>query len=338
MTNRLTASLGSFLISSITALALGASSATSAQPDKPKPEKIDWGKEVNGLAVSIAPAKDEGKFVLRWRNVGKATLELPWVRFNSDAIYKSRDDLLGHVHLKNADGKLTPARTYKFPIIGGPPYRPRTVILDPDKVHEETIDLWTYVEKQAGGGRYQLSIELEIRTGYAPSRKDVKYWTGKVQSNVLDVKLAPKAEGRTEPGKADEKKAEDGFISLLNGKSFAGWKIVGAKGAGKAWAIHQNAIVKGRFQSMLVCAGQPSSCMVTDKTYKNYILRFDWQFGGGEAKELKNDTDYEGDGASIVCILSGFIPGLADPRVCGVAVACGKPPGGVSSPLSRPGR
>jgi hypothetical protein len=148
-----------------------------AKPANINPENTAWGKEVSGLAVSIAPAKEEGKFIVRWKNVGKETLE-------------RLDDLLGHVFLKGPDGKLAPTRTYKFPIIGGPPYRPRTVILVPDKIHQETIDVWTYVDKPAAAGNYQLSISLEIKNGFAPSRKGAKYWTGMIESNVLEVKLA----------------------------------------------------------------------------------------------------------------------------------------------------
>ncbi len=163
-----------------------------AQPggDQPKPDPVVWGKEVNGLAVSLSPAKDNaGKFVLRWKNVGKETLELPWVRFGSDGVYKNLDDLHHHVFLKGPDGTLAPAREYKFPIIGGPPYRPRTVILEPGKIHQETIDLWAYVDRPAKEGTYELHIEMEIKSSFAPSQKDARYWTGKIQSNTIEVKL-----------------------------------------------------------------------------------------------------------------------------------------------------
>jgi hypothetical protein len=167
---------------------------TNAKPAKIEPDETAWGKDANGLAVSIAPAKDakdgETKFVVRWKNVGQETLELQWVRFGSNAIHKYRDDLLYHVSLKAPDGKLVPARQNKYPIVGGPPYRPRSVILAPDKILQETIDLWTYLDKPAGEGRYQLSISLEVKRGFAPSQKGAKYWTGKVESNVLEVKLA----------------------------------------------------------------------------------------------------------------------------------------------------
>jgi len=171
---------------------------TNAKPVKVEP-KQEWGEAVNGLAVSIAPAKEEKgtkdskkgekKVIVRWKNVGKKTLELQWVRFDSDRIYKGLDDLHNHVYLKDADGKLVPARQYKFPTIGGPPYRPRTVFVEPDKIFEDTFDLWTYVDKPATPARYQLSISLEVKNGYGPSRKGAKYWTGKVESNVVEIKL-----------------------------------------------------------------------------------------------------------------------------------------------------
>lgn len=104
------------------------------------------------------------------------------------------------------------------------------------------------------------------------------------------------------PAKADDKKAEDGFVALFNGKDFADWKIVGEKDSEKAWVIHKNAIVKRKFQSMLASPGKPTSCLLTAKSYKNYVLRFDWQFEGGEAKKLKDDTDYEGDSGCLVHI------------------------------------
>jgi hypothetical protein len=160
----------------------------AAGPAAAQPANVAWGEPVNGLAVSAAPA-GPGKFTLRWKNVGKDTLELLWVRFGSDRIYKHRDDLLGRVLLKGPDGKLVPARQYRFPIIGGPPYRPRTVILTPGQTHEETIDLWTYVEKPAAAGRYQASVELEVKRAFAPRRKGARYWTGKVRSNVVELKL-----------------------------------------------------------------------------------------------------------------------------------------------------
>jgi hypothetical protein len=181
--------LGTILLG-VALLGAGPSAAaTQVGPDQPKPDMLVWGKEVNGLAVSLTPEGKDQKFIVRWKNVSNETLELPWVRFGSNAIYKGLDDLLNHVYLKKPDGTFVPARKYQFPIIGGPPYRPRTVILAPGKIHQETIDLWTYVDKTTDVGPYQLWVELEIKSGYAPSQPGARYWTGKVQSNVVEVKL-----------------------------------------------------------------------------------------------------------------------------------------------------
>jgi hypothetical protein len=177
-------------VSSIALFLVAPGDAAEKDALKTKDAKVVWGKEVNGLAVSLAPAKEGGlRFLIRWKNVGKEPLELPWVRFKSDRVYAHLDDLLNHVYMKKPDGSLVPARKYRFPIIGGPPYRPRTVILEPGKVHQETIDLATYLELPREGGGYPLSIGLEIKGGYAPSRAGARYWTGIIQSNVVDLPL-----------------------------------------------------------------------------------------------------------------------------------------------------
>ena len=78
------------LISSISA----ASPAAKDGPDRPAPEKMEWGKDVNGLAVAITPVPaGQGRFLVRWKNVGKETLEVPWVRFGSHLTYKNADAL-----------------------------------------------------------------------------------------------------------------------------------------------------------------------------------------------------------------------------------------------------
>jgi hypothetical protein len=41
----------------------------------------------------------------------------------------------------------------------------------------------------AAAGNYQLSISLEIKNGFTRSRKGAKYWTGMIESNVLEGEL-----------------------------------------------------------------------------------------------------------------------------------------------------
>ncbi|MCI0464400.1 MAG: DUF1080 domain-containing protein [Gemmataceae bacterium] len=71
----------------------------------------------------------------------------------------------------------------------------------------------------------------------------------------------------TDPAMAGDK--EEGFKSIFNGKDFDGWKIVPAKGTDKTFQISNGVIV---------VSGKPNGYFYTDKSYKNYVLRFDWKF------------------------------------------------------------
>jgi hypothetical protein len=150
-------------------------------------DKLAWGKTVNGLALAVFPTERTNNYLLRWKNVGKETLELQCVRSRWDPL--QNDDLLHHVFVKDQGGKLVPARQPTIRFAGGAPRRPGGVILPPGKSHEETIDLLSYVEKPAAPGRFTLSIELDISPflAPAPSQKGAVYWTGKIQSNELEI-------------------------------------------------------------------------------------------------------------------------------------------------------
>ena len=151
--------------------------------------QLDWGKEVNGLRVAITPAGQKDKFFLRWKNVGKDFLTIPWMRLNSHLIDKHADDLLGHVLLKGPDGKLAPARQYPAPGDFGQFIGISDVVLGPGQTHEEIIDLWAYVEKPAADGRYQLSIQLDTPKGRRGLEFDAKSWTGRIESNAVEIQL-----------------------------------------------------------------------------------------------------------------------------------------------------
>jgi hypothetical protein len=69
---------------------------------------------------------------------------------------------------------------------------------------------------------------------------------------------------------ADEK--DEGFTPLFNGKDFKGWKFeLGKKGA----EPEKTFTVK---DGVIVVSGEPAGYFYTDKSYKNYVLRFDWQY------------------------------------------------------------
>jgi hypothetical protein len=69
---------------------------------------------------------------------------------------------------------------------------------------------------------------------------------------------------------ADEKK-DEGFTDLFDGKDLKGWKFEMPKGADpeKTWSVKDGVIV---------CTGKPNAYFYTDKSYKNYVLRYDWRY------------------------------------------------------------
>lgn len=63
---------------------------------------------------------------------------------------------------------------------------------------------------------------------------------------------------------------EEGFKALFNGKDLSGWKtMVGKADPEKVFSVKDGEIV---------VSGNPNGYFYTDKSYKNYILRYDWKF------------------------------------------------------------
>jgi hypothetical protein len=64
---------------------------------------------------------------------------------------------------------------------------------------------------------------------------------------------------------------DDGFKDLFNGKDLGGWKTIvgGNADPEKVFSVKDGVIV---------VSGKPSGYFYTDKSYKNYILRYDWNF------------------------------------------------------------
>ena len=66
------------------------------------------------------------------------------------------------------------------------------------------------------------------------------------------------------PGRA----GEDGFVKLFNGKDLTGLKITPEKATDTFKAE----------DGVLKVSGKPNAYFYTDKSYKNFILRFDWRY------------------------------------------------------------
>jgi hypothetical protein len=80
-----------------------------------------------------------------------------------------------------------------------------------------------------------------------------------------------------QPANADDA----GFVSLFNGKDLTGWKmLVGGKAdPDKTFSVKDEAIV---------VTGSPAGYFYSDRSYKNYVLLFDWRY-----KRPTNLTDEE---------------------------------------------
>jgi len=72
------------------------------------------------------------------------------------------------------------------------------------------------------------------------------------------------------PGRAADKEDEVGFTKLFNGKDFTGLVFVPKSiDPKKTWSVEEG---------VLVCTGKPAAYFATEKSYRNYTLRFDFKY------------------------------------------------------------
>lgn len=70
---------------------------------------------------------------------------------------------------------------------------------------------------------------------------------------------------------------DDGFTPLFNGKDMTGWKFFFDPKAKDpdpkaTWTVKDGAII---------CSGKPSGYFYTDKSYTNYVLKYEWRYPEG---------------------------------------------------------
>lgn len=88
--------------------------------------------------------------------------------------------------------------------------------------------------------------------------------------------------------------AEPGFEKLCNGKDLSGWKFEGHGQVEKAFAVDGDTVK---------CKGRPVGFMYTEKSYRNFTLRFDWKFVRPE--NLKDDSKFWGNSGYLLWISGG---------------------------------
>jgi hypothetical protein len=99
------------------------------------------------------------------------------------------------------------------------------------------------------------------------------------------------AHSRGSPAPAD--KDDEGFQDLFNGKDFTGWKtvLVGNTDPDKTWSVKDGVII---------CTGHPNGYFYTEKSYKNYVFRYDWRYKRPEG--LKAEKDFKGNSGCLIHI------------------------------------
>jgi hypothetical protein len=93
-------------------------------------------------------------------------------------------------------------------------------------------------------------------------------------------------------GLSTSRAGEGDFKSLFNGKNLEGWKFE----VGKADPEKTFTVKKG----IIVVSGSPNGYFYTDKSYKNYIVRFDWRYK--RPKGLEDDEKFGGNSGLLVHI------------------------------------
>jgi hypothetical protein len=93
---------------------------------------------------------------------------------------------------------------------------------------------------------------------------------------------------------ADDK--SEGFTDLFNGRDLRGWKTFlspKAKDAdpAKTWTVKDGVII---------CTGHPNGFFYTDKSYKDYVLLYDWLYKRPEG--LTNEDKFLGNSGCLVHI------------------------------------
>ncbi|MBM3996049.1 MAG: DUF1080 domain-containing protein [Planctomycetes bacterium] len=84
----------------------------------------------------------------------------------------------------------------------------------------------------------------------------------------------------------------DKWINLFNGKDLAGWKTnVFGKDQGKTFTVEQDYIK---------VSGNPGGYFYTEKSYKNYVLSFDWRYKRPD--NLDDEAKFSGNSGLLVHI------------------------------------
>ena len=74
----------------------------------------------------------------------------------------------------------------------------------------------------------------------------------------------------------------DGYTPIFNGKNMDGWKFFFDPKAPKDIDTSKNCTVK---DGAIICSGKPTGFFYTEKSFKNYVLEYEWRFPAGSKPE-----------------------------------------------------
>jgi hypothetical protein len=87
---------------------------------------------------------------------------------------------------------------------------------------------------------------------------------------------------------------DKGFTDLFNKKDLTGWKVnIFGKDDGKTFIVAEDYIL---------VSGKPNGYFYTEKSYKNYVLKFDWRYKRPE--KLEDEKKFGGNSGLLVHIQS----------------------------------
>ncbi len=84
--------------------------------------------------------------------------------------------------------------------------------------------------------------------------------------------------------------AADEPVKLFNGRDLSGWRIFPENAAG-AFRVEEG---------MIVVSGKPAGYIYTDRSYRNYVLTFDWRFA--RPANLTDDNQFTGNSGVLLHI------------------------------------
>jgi len=97
----------------------------------------------------------------------------------------------------------------------------------------------------------------------------------------------------------EAKPEEKGFLPLFNGKDFSGWKFQSSEeGAELAKTFSAK-------DGTIVCTGNPAGYLYTDKSHREFTLRFDWRYA--RPVDLEDESKFPGN--------SGYLLWIAEHKV-----------------------